>query len=350
MAELNHDDAPAASADVMEEVDVACLRMPDGKVWVGHGPFAETAEVPEGAAFYINDFELGDAKPWKIPTRMEVLEPGGDLAVEAEQPLQIHWKALEPEWFEMVFRRIRKDVVGRRLKKMVPVLTELGRRRKGNLVDLLTRALKAPEGLWAYGRVEGDEGFAGATPELLLKVEGERLETMALAGTASPVHGGRFVSDTKEIVEHELVAGFIESVLSELGTVERQSREVSEAAGLTHFRTQLSVILEGSPDLGALVKRLHPTPAVGCLPRNEENLAKLMEYRKQLHTPGFFGAPFGLKTTDAFYAVVAIRGLGWKGDQVFMPSGCGIVGGSVFDHEWRELRQKRETVSRMLGV
>ncbi|TLD69923.1 hypothetical protein FEM03_14410 [Phragmitibacter flavus] len=351
MSELNHV-VPRVSADVLEEVDIACLRLPDGKVWVGYGPFTEVADAPDGPAFYVNDFELGDGRPWKIPARMEVLEKGDEFLVQSEEELNVVWRALEPEWFEMVFRRIRKEVVARRLKKMVPVLTELGVRQSGRMSDLLGRALRAPEGLWAYGRVQGDEGFAGATPELLLKVEGGQLETMALAGTASPVDGGGFVSDTKEIEEHELVAGFIESALSGLGlgVVERGPREVSDASGLTHFRTQLRVTLEERPDLGALVRLLHPTPAVGCLPRDEGNLTQLMEYRKQLHAPGFFGAPFGLKTPDGFYAVVAIRGLGWRGDEVSMPSGCGIVGGSVFDHEWRELRQKRETVSRMLGV
>jgi menaquinone-specific isochorismate synthase len=48
--------------------------------------------------------------------------------------------------------------------------------------------------------------------------------------------------------------------------------------------------------------------------------------------------------------VVAIRGLGWTGNEALLPSGCGIVGGSAFDHEWRELRLKREAVITMLGL
>jgi menaquinone-specific isochorismate synthase len=125
---------------------------------------------------------------------------------------------------------------------------------------------------------------------------------------------------------------------------------VSEAAGLTHFRTRLSVALAAPADLNALVRRLHPTPAVGVLPRDEASLARLMDYRKQLGAPAFFGAPFGLKVGDTFHCVVAIRGIGWNGREVLLPSGCGIVGGSAFDHEWRELRLKRESVATLLGV
>jgi menaquinone-specific isochorismate synthase len=48
--------------------------------------------------------------------------------------------------------------------------------------------------------------------------------------------------------------------------------------------------------------------------------------------------------------IVSIRGLSWQADEVQLPSGCGIVGGSAFDHEWRELRLKREAVISMLGL
>jgi menaquinone-specific isochorismate synthase len=89
---------------------------------------------------------------------------------------------------------------------------------------------------------------------------------------------------------------------------------------------------------------------VGVLPRDEASLARLMEYRRQLGAPAFYGAPFGLKMGDAFHCVVAIRGLCWSGSDVLLPSGCGIVGGSAFDHEWRELRLKREAVAALLGV
>jgi menaquinone-specific isochorismate synthase len=88
---------------------------------------------------------------------------------------------------------------------------------------------------------------------------------------------------------------------------------------------------------------------VGCLPRSDEWLARLREYRTLLNVPGFFGAPFGFSHEGSQHFVVAIRGLAWDGDKIQLPSGCGIVGGSAFDHEWRELRLKREAVVRLLG-
>lgn len=333
-------------------MDCAFFRLPTGQAWLGWGPFAEAAEPSAEPCFYVNDFSLSDPKPWKTPQRLVPVragEPLPDVPDGARAP-RIVWSKPETEWFKMVFRRIRRDVLARRVRKMVPMLTERGTLQEGQLTALLPRVMQAPQGLWGYARIRDDDGFLGATPELLLSTEGRTLKTMALAGTAKPNGADSFATDAKEIEEHELVAGFLDETLSQVGKVTRSAREVSEASGLTHFRTQLSVALDAAPDLNALVRRLHPTPAVGVLPRDEDSLSRLMEYRKQLGAPAFFGAPFGLKLDDEFHCVVAIRGIAWKGKAVLLPSGCGIVGGSAFDHEWRELRLKREAVAALLGV
>ena len=135
-----------------------------------------------------------------------------------------------------------------------------------------------------------------------------------------------------------------------MGEVARDEREISAAGGLTHFRTRFSVVLRGTCNDGGLVRLLHPTPAVGCLPRDEPSLRKLMEYRRQLGAGDFFGAPFGFRVGGEFHCAVGIRGMSWSGREVKLPCGCGIVGGSAFDHEWRELRQKRDAVAKLLGV
>jgi menaquinone-specific isochorismate synthase len=333
-------------------MDLAFFRLPNGQAWIGEGPFAEAAAPPDGAAFYVNDFTLSDVRPWKIPARLipvnnaDLLEP---YLTGAVRP-RITWQKPATEWFKMAFRRIRKDVLSHRLRKMVPVLTETGSLAEGDMRHLLKTVLHAPEGLWAYSFLKGSDGFLGATPEMLLTLKGRHLETMALAGTAKPGASEDFLIDAKEIDEHEIVASFVQEALQPLGPVARAPRIPSQAGGLTHFRTSLSVELSDEGNLNDLVARLHPTPAVGCLPRDEASMAKLMEYRRQLQAPAFFGAPFGFKNGADFHCVVAIRGIGWEGGKVALPSGCGIVSGSAFDHEWRELRLKREAVARLLGV
>lgn len=333
--------------------ELAFIRLPDGRAWLGEGPFeALTAPPATGAAFYINDFDLTDPSPWKKPARLHAVD-AASLAKWADkdaEALKIVWQKPATEWFKMAFRRIRREVLGGRLEKMVPVLTKKGTRRAGRMEQLLHRIEGSPANLWAYAHIHGDSGFLGATPELLFRLKDGEIETMALAGTAKPGDQKDFLSDVKEIQEHELVVSYLMDQLGGCASVARGERGLLETTGLLHFQTLIHGRLNRPVPVNDLIALLHPTPAVGCLPRSEEWLAKLREYRAQLHAPGFFGAPFGLSLDGETTLAVAIRGLCWRGDEVLMPSGCGIVGGSAFDHEWRELRLKHEASCELLGL
>jgi menaquinone-specific isochorismate synthase len=336
-------------------MEFALFRLPDGRAWLGEGPFTALATAPAaGGAFYINDFDLLDPKPWKVPARLHEITAatlGETIHLNGAQKPQIQWAKPATEWFKMAFRRIRREVLAKRLEKMVPVLTESGTLIAGDPRRLLDAIMLAPANMWGYAHVQDGGGFLGATPELLFKVQGQHLETMALAGTAKPGNQDAFLTDVKEIEEHEIVVRYLTQQLQTLGAVSREPRTLCQTSGLVHFQSKLNVQLHAAADPAQLVPLLHPTPAVGCLPRDAEGLEKLREYRQQLQVPGFFGAPFGFAEADGTtHIVVAIRGICWKGDEISLPSGCGIVGGSAFDHEWRELRLKREAVLRLLAL
>ncbi len=337
--------------------DIAFFRLPDGRAWIGHGPFESLAHMPStGGAFYINDFDLSDPKPWKIPTKLEQVDSArlsqSASFNTAEAPF-IQWAKPATEWFKMAFRRIRREVLAKRLVKMVPVLTERGTIVSGDPIFLLDRIMTAPSNTWGYARIEGNQGFVGATPELLFRSKDHQVETMALAGTAKPGAQEAFLQDVKEIDEHEIVVRYLQDQLSPLGEVNREPRDLCHTSKLLHFQSNLTVKLSAEADPDTLVRELHPTPAVGCLPREDTWLQRLKEYRTQLRVPNFFGAPFGfVEPGDSHlcHMVVSIRGISWLGAEAQLPSGCGIVGGSAFDHEWRELRLKRESVISMLGL
>ncbi|MDZ4404782.1 chorismate-binding protein [Prosthecobacter sp.] len=336
-------------------MEFALFRLPDGRAWLGEGPFTALAAAPAaGGAFYINDFDLSDPKPWKVPAKLHAITAESlakTIHLNGAATPQIHWAKPATEWFKMAFRRIRREVLAKRIEKMVPVLTESGTLTSGDPRRLLDAIMKAPENMWGYAHVKDSGGFLGATPELLFTAKGHDLETMALAGTAKPGNQDAFLTDVKEIEEHEIVVRYLADRLQTLGKVTRLPRSLCQTSGLVHFQSKLSVKMRETADPAQLVPLLHPTPAVGCLPRDDASLAKLREYRQQLKVPGFFGAPFGFIESDGTtHIIVAIRGICWEGDKISLPSGCGIVGGSAFDHEWRELRLKREAVLRLLAL
>ncbi len=113
----------------------------------------------------------------------------------------------------------------------------------------------------------------GATPELLIRREGESLESHPLAGTASSGDEAALLASVKDNHEHRVVVSHIESRLAPL--VERV--EVASAPSITsfgdicHLGTQIKGFLPPSqkPTSLELLLAIHPTPAVAGVPQRE---------------------------------------------------------------------------------
>jgi menaquinone-specific isochorismate synthase len=338
--------------------DFAFLKIDRGRFLCGTGPFEARAEPPtdeDEVAFFRNDFLLSDPVPWKVPEKWFVTADPTDLLPDngATPFPSVEWNGLRDEDFRRVFDDIKTTIQSGGLEKSVPVITERGRLRGGRPEGLIRALVDLPESLWSYGFAWGDRGAVGATPEQLFTLHGDRLKTMALAGTAPKHEAGSFVSDGKEIREHEFVADFLVGRLEGLGEVSRREREVLDLGSIVHFLSSIELRLKPEflpADLNSLIRRLHPTPALGACPRGDGALRQLHGYRTELGTPGGFGAPFGVAWREGFHCVVAIRSMGWSGDEVYLPSGVGLIEESRFEHEWRELSLKRNAVKSLLGV
>ncbi len=329
----------------------AWLAKRDGSVVIGHGPFAETTTPPaDGVSFYVQNFALLDAKPWKTPRRIERTHVT-ELAVRFQDmpPLACEWAALDAVPFSVVFQEVMAAIHGGVFEKTVPVVTEIGSVREAPAPAIIAAMTRQAAPLHTYGWVHGDSGFAGATPELLFSLHDNQLETMALAGTARSEDRGVFAVDEKEIREHEYVAQTLTSKLLDLGRIERRPREILDLGSIVHFLTHIHLALDAPQSPENLLRRLHPTPALGPLPRTAETLSLLLNWRERLGCPPEFGAPFGLWDRGQFDAVVAIRGIWWDGENLKLPAGCGIIEASRLVNEWRELRLKREAVKRFLS-
>lgn len=335
-------------------MDVAFMQTPEGEWVVGYGPFQASARPPGSTAFYVNDFNLTDPEPWKVPafhrrgSRLCDLVSLEDAAVAPA----VEWQPVEKHGFKMAYRRVRREIRAGRLEKLVPVVTQRGRILSGD-PRTMVRRLDDRHGpaRWGYGCWGDGGGFMGVSPEKLFTVRGRRAESMALAGTARDDDRDAFAADPKEVAEHELVVGYLDEVLADLGTVTRSDRRLLDAGSLLHLCTPFEVELEeevtGAADW---IGKLHPTPALGCLPRSVEALELLHEYRGRMAAPGFFGAPFGLADESGMQVLVAIRGIGWSGDEIQLPAGCGIIGSSVFDHELKEILLKQRAVREQMGL
>ena len=316
----------------------------DGGILVGYGPFSSQATPPEsGVAFYRNDFALRDPEPWLIPDRVEKLENFEDFAAP-----EVEWMSPEPGGFTGVFREVSEAINQGIIQKSVPVVTEQGDLKGGRAEGILRKLTDLAPALRPYGWIGKKSGFLGATPEVLFRLFDGRIYTMALAGTARNEEAEIFAVDDKEIREHEFVAQTLIEKLSSLGMVRRKERDILDLGQLIHFRTLIEVELYQHEEIGKLITHLHPTPALGPLPRTTDTMAQLEKWRERLGCPSSFGAPFGLLQDGEFEALVAIRMVAWEGDQFQLPSGCGVIAESRLVNEWRELGLKRDSVRRLL--
>ena len=340
----------------MNEVatEYALLKKADGKIIYGEGPFTELESCPSnGVAFYVNDFALKDEKPWKVPSSWREVDRL-DFSSSSGSGIEVAWEELNPSEFAKVFSEINHAIGKGEIEKSVPVAAEQGKVISGEVSDLLGALTTGDDvggdSFFPYAWVTGDRGFCGLTPEVLFNVRKGRLNTMALAGTAKAEEQEVFAFDEKEIREHEFVAQTLVSKLSDIGMVTKSERSILDLGALVHFHTPIEVFLYGDKNIEDLIKRLHPTPALGPLPRTQQTMDDLIRWREMLDCPAYFGAPFGVFEDGVFHAVVTIRGVHWSGEDICVPSGCGVIEASRLVNEWRELGLKRGAVKRSFKI
>jgi isochorismate synthase len=132
--------------------------------------------------------------------------------------------------------------------------------------------------------------WMGATPEQLLRCDGGKAYATSLAGTRLSTDVGAW--GTKEKEEQQLVTDQIIDVFTEFGlsAIEATEPETKIAGPVAHLHAVVSGTLSSQHKPLALAKMLHPTPAVGGIPKrlSLDFIRENEDYQRQFYT-GFFG-------------------------------------------------------------
>lgn len=187
--------------------------------------------------------------------------------------------------------------------------------------------------VFAVGR--GPATFIGATPELLVRREGQRATTVALAGStrrsADPAvddHlGEALLRSDKDREENAIVARRIARTLRPHAVWVTAATEpvVVKVANIQHLACPIRAQLAAPLSAVELVARLHPTPAVGAEPSAALALIPALEGIDR----GWYAGPVGW--TDANgdgEFCVALRSALVRGAAASCYAGCGIVADS----------------------
>lgn len=219
---------------------------------------------------------------------------------------------------------------------------------------LLVSLCRHTTGCFHFFGSKGPFAFLGASPERLFRREGGRLWTEALAGTrprgACREEDGQLeyelVSSAKDRAEHMIVADTIREALAPVAAsvnVDAQPR-IIKLEKVQHLCTGISAELKPGVSDAELLRRLHPTPAVGGSPRQA---AMGWVDRLEGFDRGWYTGPAGWIGADSCEFAVAIRcGLVFN-NRLFLYAGAGIVEGSSPGSEWAEIENK---IGNFIGI
>jgi isochorismate synthase len=248
------------------------------------------------------------------------------------------------------------------LSKIVLARATAHRAPAGHHFDAMAtaRALRSRHSgctVFALGR-PGGATFVGATPELLVRVSGRAAETAALAGTAprgdSPAADAALAealsAHAKDRREHELVVSAIVDALRphSPGAVRAAGPHLRSLADVHHLETSIAASLKSPGRLWELVGALHPTPAVGGVPRDAA-LAWLADHEGM--DRGAYAGPIGWVDAagDGVFHV-ALRSALLAGDRAIAYAGAGLVSDSCPEDEWAETEHKLRAIRAALCV
>jgi menaquinone-specific isochorismate synthase len=203
----------------------------------------------------------------------------------------------------------------------------------------LLRRLRSPEPSTTSFLVPvDDEHFVGASPELIVARRGRAVWCHPLAGTTglaanpeAPSASDRLLGSPKELEEHRLVVDAVaEALLPRCDSLSVPDQpEVLRLATDARLSTRVEGRLaEGLPLPGVLelLADLHPTPAVGGVPRDE---ALRLIADAEPEPRGFWAGPVGWTDRSGNGDwVLGIRSVTMRTGYARVWAGAGIVSGS----------------------
>jgi menaquinone-specific isochorismate synthase len=199
--------------------------------------------------------------------------------------------------------------------------------------------------------------FTGASPERLVKKSGEDVYSTCLAGSIKRGRneaedeclGKELLTDHKNLMEHSYVVEMIKEAMEDtcFGVELPDQPQLLKMKHIQHLYTPVIGKTNAETPILRFVEKLHPTPALGGLPKQlaVEKIREVEELDR-----GFYGGPLGwldYKGNGEF--AVSIRSGLLQGKEASIFAGCGVVEDSNADLEFEETSIKFKPMLSALG-
>jgi anthranilate synthase component 1 len=196
----------------------------------------------------------------------------------------------------------------------------------------------------------GEDFLVGSSPEVMVRVEGDRLESRPIAGTRPRGSDEKedvllqeeLLSDPKERAEHIMLVDLARNDLgrvAKVGTVKvNELMTVEKYSHVMHIVSNVIALLDSGKDALDVLKATFPAGTLSGAPK-----VRAMEIIEEMEPSrrGAYGGAVGYCSFSGnMDTCITIRTFVIKGDEIFIQAGAGIVADSDPEREYHETVNK----------
>lgn len=221
---------------------------------------------------------------------------------------------------------------------------------KGDLLRVYKVLRQINPSPYMYHMKMGEKIIIGSSPEMLLRVTGNVVETFPIAGTRAITDDDEknermkqeMLTDEKELAEHTMLVDLGRNDIGRVckyGSVHvKELMAVKKFSHVQHMVTHVVGTLDKKFDVFDAIKAVFPAGTVSGAPK-----IRAMEIIDELEPESrgpYAGAVGYFSFNGCCDFAIAIRTIFFDGTKGFVQTGAGIVSDSVAKNEWMETQHK----------
>jgi anthranilate synthase component 1 len=203
---------------------------------------------------------------------------------------------------------------------------------------------------YMYHLKQNEKTIIGASPEMLVRITDDKVETFPIAGTRKITDNEEenkqlaeeLLNDEKEIAEHTMLVDLGRNDIGKVcryGTVHPESlMKIKRFSHVQHIVTHVMGNLASDKDMFDAFQAVFPAGTVSGAPK-----VRAMEIIDELETEArgpYAGAVGYFSYNGCCDFAIAIRSIFIDGNKGFVQSGAGIVSDSIAENEFKETEHK----------
>ncbi len=203
---------------------------------------------------------------------------------------------------------------------------------------------------YMYHLKQGNKTIIGASPEMLVRITGDKVETFPIAGTRkitddeekNKALSEELIHDEKELAEHTMLVDLGRNDIGRVckyGTVHPESlMEIKRFSHVQHIVSHVVGNLAPENDMFDAFQAVFPAGTVSGAPK-----VRAMEIIDELETESrgpYAGAVGYFSYNGCCDFAIAIRSIFIENNKGFVQSGAGIVSDSIAANEFKETEHK----------